>query len=140
MGTTPEKKIETRITYDVNNMQTDVTVDMHNMLPWLRKVCITSHVISGAEARFHLKFGEDCQQYRIQVSVQSMYRDYYYRETSKDWMSEALLGVLGIRRIRSRGRGRGGLEPTPPPQKKKKKFFLEVKKQCAKKYILFKTN
>ena len=86
VGTTPEKKIETRITHDVNNMQTDVTVDMHNMLPWLRKVCITSHVISGAEARFHLKFGEDCQQYRIQVSVQSMYRDYYYRETSEDWM------------------------------------------------------
>ena len=70
VGTTPEKKVETRITHDVNTMETNINIDMHNMLPWLREVCITSHVISGTEARFFLKFGENCQQYRIQVSEQ----------------------------------------------------------------------
>ena len=69
-GTNPEKKLETDIKYDVTNQQTDVTIDIYNMHPWLRKVCITNHVINNDEMRLDLKFGENCigyDQYRVQV-------------------------------------------------------------------------
>ena len=68
VGTNPEKKVETDITYDIDNKKTDITLDMHNMYPWLRKVCINSHVISGQEIRFNLNFGEHCEDYMFQVS------------------------------------------------------------------------
>ena len=69
VGTNPEKKIETDIKYDVNNKKTDFTVDMYNMYPWLRKVCINSHVIISQEIRFNLSFGQDCEDYKFQVRV-----------------------------------------------------------------------
>lgn len=68
VGTNPEKKIETDITYDVDNKQTDFTIDIYNMYPWLRKVCIMSHVLTGQEIRFNLNFGENCEDYKFQVS------------------------------------------------------------------------
>ena len=71
LGTKPEKKVEARISYDVINKKSDVIVDVHNMLPWLKKVCITSHVIKDDEAWFYLKFGENCSQYQVQVSDES---------------------------------------------------------------------
>ncbi|KAJ7321411.1 hypothetical protein OS493_034984 [Desmophyllum pertusum] len=40
------------------------------MHPWLRKVCITNHVINNDEMRLDLKFGENCigyDQYRSTV-------------------------------------------------------------------------
>lgn len=69
VGTNPEKKIETDITYDVDNKRSDVTIDIYNMYPWLRKVCIKNHLISDEEVRFDLDFGENCDRdYKIQVS------------------------------------------------------------------------
>ncbi|KAL9951821.1 hypothetical protein ACROYT_G044556 [Oculina patagonica] len=70
VGTNPEKKIETDITYDVDNKRSDVTFDIYNMYPWLRKVCIKNHVISDEDVRFYLDFGENCDRdYRIQSRI-----------------------------------------------------------------------
>lgn len=69
VGTNPEKKIETDIKYDVDNKKTDFTIDMYNMYPWLRKVCINSHVITSQEIRFNLSFGEDCEDYKFQSRI-----------------------------------------------------------------------
>lgn len=68
LGTKPEKKVEARISYDVINKKSDIIVDVHNMLPWLKKVCITSHVIKDDEAWFYLKFGKNCSEYQVRVS------------------------------------------------------------------------
>ncbi|CAH3178702.1 unnamed protein product, partial [Porites lobata] len=65
LGTKPEKKVEARISYDVINKKSDIIVDVHNMLPWLKKVCITSHVIKDDEAWFYLKFGKNCSEYQV---------------------------------------------------------------------------
>ena len=67
-GTSPEKKIESNITYDVNNKNTNLTFDLLNMLPWLQRICIASHVISDEKATFDLEFGETCEEYQSQVS------------------------------------------------------------------------
>lgn len=67
-GTSPEKKIESKITYDVNNKKTNLTFDLLNMLPWLQRICIASHVISDEKATFDLEFGENCEEYQSQVS------------------------------------------------------------------------
>lgn len=67
-GTSPEKKIESKITYDVNNKKANLTFDLLNMLPWLQRICIASHVISDEKATFDLQFGENCEEYQSQVS------------------------------------------------------------------------
>lgn len=69
LGTNPEKKIESQITYDVNNKKTNISFDLLNMLPWLRRVCITSHVISDANATFNLEFGKSCGEYKMETLV-----------------------------------------------------------------------
>ncbi|CAH3156874.1 unnamed protein product [Pocillopora meandrina] len=69
-GTNPEKKIEADVSYDVDNQRTDVTVDIHNMYPWLRKVCIVNQVTSNDEVEFDLRFGENClNDYEVQTRI-----------------------------------------------------------------------
>ncbi|XP_074612059.1 vitellogenin-2-like isoform X3 [Acropora palmata] len=68
-GTSPEKKIESKITYDVNNKKTNLTFDLLNMLPWLQRICIASHVISDEKATFDLQFGENCEEYQSQTVI-----------------------------------------------------------------------
>lgn len=67
-GTSPEKKIESKITYDVNNKKTNLTFDLLNMLPWLQRICIASHVIGDENVTFDLEFGKNCEEYQSKVS------------------------------------------------------------------------
>lgn len=69
-GTNPEKKIEADVDYNVDNQRTDVTVDIHNMYPWLKKVCIINQVTSDNVMEFDLRFGENClSDYEVQTRI-----------------------------------------------------------------------